>query len=361
NIGDSRAERTAWQAARNTDTAPAYRLYLQQYPSGDFRPLAEQRLAILDAEEREFLAWEAAKSSNSPQAYQDFINTYPVSPYRELAEHKRDQVSPTHTGTLSTSMPGKMTFVEGGTFQMGSKEGNVNEKPVHTITVSDFYIGLHEVTFEEYDAYCIATGTSKPNDEGWGRARRPVINVSWNDAVTYCNWRSKQEGYQPVYTIRGNQVTANWGANGYRLPTEAEWEYAARERGKEVRFGNGKDTARAPELNFNAGKTYRKVYSEVGKYRIQTVPVGSLNSPNGLKLHDMSGNVWEWCWDWYDSNYYQSSPARDPRGSDAVSRRVLRGGSWFNSSADLRCANRRNFNPDNRRSFIGFRLTRASH
>ncbi|MCI4648396.1 SUMF1/EgtB/PvdO family nonheme iron enzyme [Phaeodactylibacter sp.] len=278
-----------------------------------------------------------------------------------LAEHKRDGLLPDRA-VKATPLSGNMAFVKGGTFQMGSTstEGGSDEKPVHSVTVSDFYIGRHEVTFEEYDAYCEATGKSKPDDEGWGRARRPVIYVSWHDAVAYCNWRSQQEGYQPVYTISGDRVTADWSANGYRLPTEAEWEFAARERGKNVQFGNGKDIARASELNFDASESYKTRYSVVGTYRKQTVPVGSLNSPNELNLHDMSGNVWEWCWDWYDSDYYNNSSSRNPRGSSTGSRRVLRGGSWSNGPAGLRCAYRNGGSPDRRYDDIGFRLSRTA-
>ncbi|WP_282778334.1 SUMF1/EgtB/PvdO family nonheme iron enzyme [Phaeodactylibacter xiamenensis] len=358
NVGDSRADRTAWQEARGADTAPAYRQYLQQYPNGDFRPLAEQRLAELVAEERELIDWETAKRTNTRQAYQSFIDAHPNSLYRELAEHKRDDLLPEEE-VNTPPMPGNMAFVKGGTFQMGSTEGSSDKKPVHSVTVSDFYIGRHEVTFEEYDAYCEATGKSKPNDEGWGRARRPVINVSWNDVVAYCNWRSQQEGYQPVYTISGDKVTADWSANGYRLPTEAEWEFAARERGKEVRFGNGKDIARASELNFDAREDYKEPYSEAGIYRKQTVSVSGLNSPNRLNLYDMSGNVWEWCWDWFDV-FYRESPSRNPRGPSTGSVRVLRGGSWIDRPTSLRCTGRYANSPNFKLSNIGFRLARTT-
>ena len=227
------------------------------------------------------------------------------------------------------------------------------------MTLDDFHIGRFEVTFREYDAYCEATGKNKLNDQGWGRAQRPVINVSWHDAVAYCNWRSKQEGYQPVYTIRGDEVTADWGANGYRLPTEAEWEFAARERGKEVRFGNGKDIARASELNFDAREDYKEPYSEAGIYRKQTVSVSGLNSPNRLNLYDMSGNVWEWCWDWFDV-FYRESPSRNPRGPSTGSVRVLRGGSWIDRPTSLRCTGRYANSPNFKLSNIGFRLARTT-
>ena len=165
--------------------------------------------------------------------------------------------------------------------------------------------------------------------------------------------------YQPVYTIKGKEVTANWNANGYRLPTEAEWEYAARGGGKKVRFGNGKDVADPKEINFNGEKDYKKPYSLVGEYRRETVPVDSLNSLNALGLHDMSGNVYEWCWDWYDQKYYAKSPTTNPRGPSAGSFRVLRGGSWFSDPRYVRAAYRNDYTPDNRFYDIGCRLART--
>lgn len=257
----------------------------------------------------------------------------------------------------------EMVPVPGGTFEMGDVMGDNEEddEQVHTVTLSPYAISRYEVTFAQYDAFCEATGRDKPDDEGWGRGNRPVINVSWYDAVAYCNWLSEQQGYEPVYELEGEEVAnVDWEANGYRLPTEAEWEYAARGGGKKVRFGNGKDIARASEINFDASEDAKKPYSEVGVYREQTVPVGSLNSPNGLGLHDMSGNVWEWCWDWYSGDYYASSPERNPRGSDSGSDRVLRGGSWFNNPEFCRAATRLAWYPSFRYNGIGFRLARSS-
>lgn len=249
--------------------------------------------------------------------------------------------------------------IPGGTFEMGDQfgEGNSDEKRVHTVEVSTFYLSPTEVTFAEYDAFCAATGRSKPDDENWGRGQRPAVNVSWCDAVEYANWLSTQNKLQKVYSGNCDNIRANWDANGYRLPTEAEWEYAARQGGQKVRFGNGKDIADPAEINFDGeGK---ESYSRSGTYREQTVPVGSLNSPNSLGLHDMSGNVWEWCWDWYDSDYYNNSPRNDPQGPSSGSGRVGRGGSWYLYPALVRCANRGRVSPGLRSFYIGFRLARA--
>ncbi len=269
----------------------------------------------------------------------------------------------------------RMVFVQGGTFQMGSKGGRSDETP-HSVTLSDYYIARHEVTFEEYDRFCQAMGKDKPNDEGWGRGTRPVINISWYDAIEYCNWRSTEDHLTPVYTINKRtrdpnnnsqyddlrwMVTINWQANGYRLPTEAEWEYAARSRGKNQKYAG---TSIEGKLSFygnfcDQNCTYSwKTEFQNDRYA-QTAPVSKFKA-NDLGLFDMSGNVWEWCWDWYDNDYYPRSPISNPKGSNTGSNRVLRGGSWGYESAILRCARRHYNRPYNRSNDIGFRLSRAA-
>ena len=183
------------------------------------------------------------------------------------------------------------------------------------VKLEDFYIGQYPVTFEEYDAFCTATKKEKPDDRGWGRGNRPVINVSWLDAVAYCNWLSEQHHLTKVYTINGDQVTADWKADGYRLPTEAEWEYAARggNKSKGYKYAGSNDLDEVAWYSGNSGRT--------------THPVGQ-KKPNELGLYDMSGNVWEWCQDWYDNDYYKNSPKENPKGPASGTYRVLRGGSW---------------------------------
>lgn len=269
--------------------------------------------------------------------------------------------APTRPDAPAGTAPAGMVRIPGGSYTLGctdeQKDCDGDESPTTRVTVSDFYLGKYEVTFDEYDAFCTATGREKPSDSGWGRGQRPVINVSWNDAVAYCNWRSEKESLTKVYTISGSTVTANWNAKGYRLPTEAEWEYAARGGGKAVLFGNGKNVADPREINFDGSSSYKKDYSIAGEYRQKTVPVGSLNSPNALGLHDMSGNVWEWCWDWKTT--YPGGERNNYRGPDSGSLRVLRGGSWLNYPQLVRVALRNLDTPDVRSSNIGFRLSRT--
>lgn len=272
-----------------------------------------------------------------------------------------------------------MVFIPGGTFQMGDilsdSDMDSDELPTHTVTLGGYYLGPTEVTFDEYDLFCDATKRDKPDDRGWGRGRRPVIYVNWYDAIEYCNWLSEQHGYTQAYTIDKNRKDPNnqntdddkkWtvnlvpGANGYGLPTEAEWEYAARAGGKKVRFGNGKDIADPKEINFDASAEYKKDYSVVGEFQRETVPVGNLNSPNSLGLHDMSGNVWEWCWDWYDEKQYEKDVkgARNPVGTYSGQSRVLRGGSWVDGPNDCRASNRGRWYSYSWGSALGFRLVR---
>jgi len=253
----------------------------------------------------------------------------------------------------TNSRPGDMVFIKGDSFLMGGKdwESHSNEMPIHRVSLSDFYIGEFEVTFEEYDIFCRATGRKQSSDHGWGRKRRPAVNINWFDAIEYCNWLSEQHHYEKVYTINVETVTANWEADGYRLPTEAEWEFAARSRGKDDKWAG---TSSESELMYFAN------YWESGEKDEDgfpfTAPVKSF-SGNDLGLHDMSGNVWEWCWDWYDDNYYKKSEdAKNPKGAKKGTVRIRRGGSWALVPASLRCANRYYCDPNLRYRVNGFRL-----
>jgi formylglycine-generating enzyme required for sulfatase activity len=235
----------------------------------------------------------------------------------------------------------EFVFIHRGKFIMGCPfdDGTLRTLQVHSVKLDSFYMGKHTVTFDQYDVFCDVTGREKPEDSGWGRGQRPVIHVSWEDAVVYCEWISKETG------------------ENIRLPTEAEWEYAARERGKDVWFGNGKDIANPNEMNFDGGEKYKESDSVVGVNREKTIPVGSF-APNALGLHDMSGNVWEWCSDWYDRDYYHKSPKRNPTGPLSKcypGGRIDRGGSWRFPSFAQKCFLRSHSNPDYGDPDLGFR------
>ncbi len=216
----------------------------------------------------------------------------------------------------------EMVRVEGGTFQRGSDNGEPDEAPVHQVTLSGFWIGTHEVTQAQYQAI---TGENPSNQSHGIGPNHPVTEVSWVDAIKFCNALSVREGLTPVYTLSGSAVTADWSANGYRLPTEAEWEFAAR-GGLQSR-----DHLYAGGDKINDVGWYRQNSNESAQ------PVGA-KVPNELGLHDMSGNVWEWVWDYYGP--YTNAPKTDPRGPNTGSRRVSRGGSWVYDPNRGRSTNR---------------------
>ena len=235
--------------------------------------------------------------------------------------------------------PADFVRVEGGIFQMGNASGGGNdERPVHTVTVKSFSMGKYEVTQKEYQEIM---GTNPSNFKG---DNRPVERVSWFDAVEYCNRRSVKEGLTPAYGGSGNSITCDWNANGYRLPTEAEWEYAAK--------GGNKDPMVYEHSGSNSAGTVAWYKDNSGG---STQPVGG-KAPNSLGLYDMSGNVWEWCWDWYGS--YSSGSQTDPRGASSGSDRVSRGGYWSYSAGGVRSAGRGLNGPYYRYGSIGFRLVR---
>ncbi|HQN22958.1 MAG TPA: SUMF1/EgtB/PvdO family nonheme iron enzyme [Thermotogota bacterium] len=256
----------------------------------------------------------------------------------------------------SVSTPEGMVLVEGGSFLMGSNEGDDDEEPVHTVNLTyDYWMGKYEVTFAEYDAFCNATGRSKPGDLGWGRGTRPVMNVSWWDAIAYCNWLSEKEGIAKAYDSNGNLLDRNGRTTtditkveGYRLPTEAEWEYAAR---------GGQETNRYKYSGSNDPNEVGWYWENWGEKNRKTQPVGQ-KKPNVLGIYDMSGNVYEWCHDWWGD--YASTTQTNPTGPSSGSIRVTRGGSWYFLAQLCRVADRYNFTPTFSFDNLGFRLSRTS-
>jgi formylglycine-generating enzyme required for sulfatase activity len=229
-----------------------------------------------------------------------------------------------------------LVVIPGGRFLMGSPPDEPergNDERRHEVKVAPFAIGKYAVTFEEYDRFAGAMERDKPGDEGWGRGRQPVINVNWNDAMAYADWLSEQTGQQ------------------YRLPTEAEWEYACR-AGTTTPFYFG-DTISTDQANYYGRQVYGN--GRQGVNRQKTVEVGQF-PPNAWGLHDMHGNVWEWTCSLYDKDYGGSKRCAEPgTGSPCV----LRGGSWGDWPKWLRGAARRNRYPYDRNQFFGFRLART--
>lgn len=218
-------------------------------------------------------------------------------------------------GTPLVNIP--LVNITGGNYQMGHTFATIthrDETPEHPVTLSNYSLSAYEITFAQYDAFCDATGRAKPADEGWGRGSRPVINVSWDDAVAFCSWAANQMGRH------------------VRLPTEAEWEYAARQRGENIVYSG--------TSNDNQASTYAWYYPQSGS---KSQPVGT-KTPNSLGLYDMSGNVWEWCSDWYDIDYYSYcynlGTVTNPAGPSSGVRRVYRGGCFDDDLISIRAAYR---------------------
>jgi formylglycine-generating enzyme required for sulfatase activity len=203
----------------------------------------------------------------------------------------------------------------------------------HQVTVSSFWIGRTEVTQKEYQELM------RTNPSQFRGDNLPVENVTWYDAINYCNARSRAEGLTPAYRVNGTNVTWDRSANGYRLPTEAEWEYACR-AGTTTPFYMGNDI-NTNQANYNGSYPYY-TGSAKGRYRERTTAVGSF-SPNAWGLYDITGNVWEWCWDWYGS--YGSGSQVNPTGAGSGADRVLRGGSWYDAARYQRSAFRYHYIP----------------
>lgn|GEM_PF-2287676 len=240
------------------------------------------------------------------------------------AEEKENQLELDKSKNLPQTFTGKdgapMVLIPAGYFTMGSPKdkGDKNEHPAHQVWISGFYMDTYLVTFELYDKFCDATGRQKPQDgitlykvpsPHWGRGKHPVLNLSWKEADAYCKWA------------------------GGRLPTEAEWEKAAR-GGTETPYFWGKDAGHASDYAWYEGDSTYKTW-----------PVGELK-PNSYGLYDIVGDLWEWVSDWYSGDYYAVSPGRNPAGPVEGKLKVLRGGSFSNGEDCLQASHRSSWDPD---------------
>jgi len=248
----------------------------------------------------------------------------------------------------------ELVYIRGGSFEMGSDKGESDEKPMHTVTLSNYFIGKYEVTVGQFRKFIEATGYKTSADLNGGsylwngsqwklqadvnwehdalgfkrpesEENHPVIHVSWTDAMQYTQWLSSVTG------------------KAYRLPTEAEWEFAARGG----MSSNGYTFAGSNDINLVAWSLDNKSN--------QTYPVGK-KQPNELGIYDMTGNVWEWCNDWYDTDFYSKSPSTNPQGAKSGLFKVIRGGSWGGVSNFNRVTFRYRYFPGNRGKFNGFRV-----
>ena len=366
----------AWKTAKAANTVAAYQKYLADFTNGEFRELADASLLNLESSskhQRDELAYNIALEKNTEAAYQKYLADFPNGEFRQLASKglqnlkfgskkqnddlyfNKEVAKDTNAKLEDLKDENNMLLIIGGTFSMGSNEYEMDESPVHSVTVSDFYLSRYEVTSGEFRAFIEATGyqtDAEKEGSSWGfegtelkkipgrNWRRdpkdnpaldnhPVTSVSWNDAVAYCEWLSKKTGQK------------------YRLPTEAEWEYAAR---------GGNQSKGYIYAGSSIGIATVAWYS--GNSRENTQPVGRRKA-NELGLYDMSGNVWEWCSDWYDKEYYKNSPNNDPQGPNLGSSCVLRGGCWNSSKSGCRISKRLSLLLTDRGDYSGFRIARS--
>lgn len=255
----------------------------------------------------------------------------------------------------------EFVVVKGGKFLMGSPESEnwrSDDETQHEVSVNDFMIAKHEVTQSEYSSLM------KNNPSSFKGEKLPVENVTWLEAVEFCNAKSEAENLTPTYKVEGSKVTWDLSADGYRLPTEAEWEFACR-AGTSTPF-NLEHSIGADEANFYGHYPYEieenyfsqsKLTTKPGIYRGETVDVGSFE-PNKLGLYDMHGNVGEWCWDIYGP--YDISAKINPTGPISGTRRVNRGGGWNDFAKNMRSAYRAAAPQERRLYNVGFRLARGA-
>jgi formylglycine-generating enzyme required for sulfatase activity len=282
-------------------------------------------------------------------------------------------------GTFPAPPPG-MAYIPSGPFQMGGNlDGMTDALPTHNVQVDAFFMDRTEVSkelWQSVQSWSTAHGYTGLSAGTFAAAGHPVQTITWYDMVKWCNARSEKENLTPVYytdlaqtvvyrtgNVNLTNALVKWTANGYRLPTEAEWEKAARggPLGKRYPWG---DTIAGSQANYSgSGDPFEAAgtpTTPVGYYNGSQVPAG-VDMANGYGLYDMSGNVWEWCWDWYDATYYGNAAANNnPRGPAAAqSYRVPRGGAWFGSTYDLLCARRFANAPGNAVVIYGFRCVRG--
>jgi len=303
----------AWAAAERTNSIAAFEAYAARYKDSYYADLARARIEVLKKEQPDASGQRVAMLQKD-DAKARTGSTQGAAAFRDCPDCP------------------EMVAVPAGEFLMGSNDGGGNEKPLHKVTIAKpLAVGKFEVTFAEWDA-CVAAGgcQNSPPDQGWGRGRQPVLNVSWDDITKdYLPWLSKVTG------------------KTYRLLTEAEWEYAAR-AGLHASYAWGNELGQNRANCKGCGSQWDAK---------QTAPVGSF-APNAFGLHDTHGNVWEWVQDCY-KNTYAGAPADGQAVDGANCSRTRRGGAWNGAASDLRLAGRLGTQAGSRWNNLGFRVARA--
>lgn len=258
-----------------------------------------------------------------------------------------------------------------------SEYGSVDEKPTHQVQLDGFTMSAYEITNQQYCDFLNSLAPSEVKESEWfnilsdyckikknrdglffilnkSMEKHPIVTVSWDGSVAFANYLNKRKNLEPCYDVDNNR-NCDISAKGFRLPTEAEWEYACR-AGTRTPFNTG-DNLTTEQANYYGNFPYKN-YPE-GKYVGTTTPVGAY-PPNAWGLSDMHGNVWEWCMDWYSGTYYEECEKQgvveDPQGPETGSSRVFRGGSWGSYAQYCRSAVRDDYHPGSSSFSVGFRL-----
>ena len=348
------ADERAWQKADSTNTIIGYEDYLSGYPSGKHASEARSRIdrmkadaAAAEASAIEEQAWNAAKQSNTASGYETYLNSYPNGKYAPLAQAALESLKPSPGKTFKDCdvCPQMYTIASGNAdLGAGADEPDVrpNELPKRPVIFSrPFSIAVTEVTFSQWQA-CVSAGACPAigNDNGWGRGSRPVINVSWDDAQKYTSWLSSKTGHT------------------YSLPSEAQWEYAARSGDKAVYMGGSLKAICAFANGAGSESGLAWANNECGDLSSdRTIPVGTL-SGNKSGLKDMIGNVAEWTLDCNTLNLKDAPTNGDPDLRGSCNQRAVRGGSWFSGTSDLRYGARMMQRRGDSNDFTGFRVVR---
>jgi formylglycine-generating enzyme required for sulfatase activity len=377
-LKDARLDNDMIEKARKSQKKKDFQDYVTGCPVCTFKREAELWLDDHKKKEEVMKAdsihWRVALKADNKDGYETYMRQHPTGNWTAKAEVRLriiEQIEAYH--------PGLIYFKE-GRYQMGNIEikgtslQNLKNEEAHEVCLRGFFIAECEMTFSIYSLYCEYMELTLPPDSGWGRGgQSPVIHVSWYDAVQFCNWLSRLKKTREYYKIEVqsdgqiNVTIPDPVADGYRLPTEAEWEYAARSGGGESFFGTGEDEAASASINFcppKDPKDPKKQLVKVGEqqYRKRTLPVKELKA-NKSGLYHMSGNVQEWCWDIYSDNYGRTSKVSgkcddNPMGAATGAKRVVKGGSWRDSALECRSSARNKYSPDGAANMLGFRIAK---
>jgi formylglycine-generating enzyme required for sulfatase activity len=342
------AQETAdWEQAARENTVPAYEKYLAKHPAGKHASEAQERINALNASAADNAAWQQAKTANRVDAYEQYMTSYPQGAYVPQAMAAIENLRPAPGKTFSDcDVCPLMVSVPSGSAELGAganePDARPNEKPKRPVTLNNmFAMSVTEVTFAQWEA-CVAGGgcNARPKDNGWGGGRRPVINVSWDDAQKYTTWLSSKSG------------------QSYSLPSEAQWEYAAR-GGDSGLFAGGSAKALCAFAN-GAGTESGLAWANkacTDPAADRTLPTGTLGA-NKFGLKDMIGNVAEWTMDCNTLNLRDAPVDGSPDLRGSCNQRVVRGGSWFSGPADLRFSARLMQRRGDSNDFTGFRVIR---